>query len=41
MGFRNHLMSLDRRVLRGNYPLQTNDETTTSTSPGLRTAGTA
>jgi hypothetical protein len=28
MGLRNRLMSLDRRVLRGNYPLQTNDETT-------------
>jgi hypothetical protein len=27
MGFRDHLMSLDRRVLRGNYPLQTNDDT--------------
>lgn len=28
MGFRDRMMSLDRRVLRGNYPLQTNDETT-------------
>jgi hypothetical protein len=28
MGIRDRLMSLDRHVLRGNYPLQTNDETT-------------
>jgi hypothetical protein len=28
MGFRDRMTSLDRRVPKGNYPLQTNDETT-------------
>ena len=28
MGFRDRMMSLDRRVLKGNYPLQTTEETT-------------